>query len=277
MSLGLRGEIESLIEAERLDTAAARAVIERLFDALEEGRVRAASPGDGSWVVNPWVKQGILLAFRIGRNVRSGAADGLVFHDRDTLPLWRPRDGSEVRVVPGGSSVRRGAHVADGVVIMPPSYVNVGAFVGAGSLIDSHVLVGSCAQVGRDVHLSAAVQLGGVLEPIGTLPVIVEDGAFLGGGCGIYEGVRIGRRAVLAPGVVLSRAVALYDLPRRAVHRAGEDGSLVVPDGAVVVPGARPATGEFAAEHGLKLHAPVIVKYRDARTDAALALEGALR
>jgi 2,3,4,5-tetrahydropyridine-2-carboxylate N-succinyltransferase len=182
-----------------------------------------------------------------------------------------------VRVVPGGTTVRRGSHIAVGVVIMPPAYVNVGAFVGEGSMIDSHALVGSCAQVGRGVHLSAAAQLGGVLEPVGATPVIVEDEAFVGGGCGVYEGVRVGRGAVLAAGVVLTRAVPLYDLVHERVLRATDDRALAVPPGAVVVLGARRAPGSFAERHGLQLQAPVIVKYRDAGTAAALALEEGLR
>jgi 2,3,4,5-tetrahydropyridine-2-carboxylate N-succinyltransferase len=194
------------------------------------------------------------------------------------MSLWDPNHTDrDVRIVPGGSAVRRGSFLGHGVVVMPPAYVNVGTWIGEGSMIDSHVLVGSCAQIGRRVHLSAGVQIGGVLEPIGALPVIVEDEAFVGGGCGIYEGTRVGRGAVLAPGVVLSRSVALYDLARERVIRADADAPLVVPDRAVVVPGARPARGKLADREGIHLQTPVIVKYRDDGTDAALALEGALR
>lgn len=257
---------------------AAREAVEALLDALETGVARAAEPlANGEWRVHAWVKRGIVLAFRCGSNV---AWDLPPFHfrDRDTLPTRRPpADGAGVRIVPGGSAVRRGAHLASGVVIMPPAYVNVGAHVGDGAMIDSHALVGSCAQIGARVHLSAASQVGGVLEPVGALPVIVEDDAFVGGGCGLYEGVRIGRRAVLAPGVVLTRALVLYDLPRERTLAAGKDGVLVVPEGAVVVPGSRPAKGRWGASLGLALYAPVIVKYRDRDSDAATALEAALR
>lgn len=274
----LRGEIELLASASPPDPERARAVVDALLGALERGEVRAAEPGREGWIVSRWVKQGILLGFRIGANVGAELPPAFFFRDRDTFPTWNPNNaGRNVRLVPGGTTVRRGAHLAEGVVVMPPAYVNVGAYVGEGSMIDSHALVGSCAQVGREVHLSAAAQLGGVLEPIGALPVVVEDGAFVGGGCGIYEGTRVGARAVLAPGVILSRAVRLYDLPRETVHGATKDRPLVVPDDAVVVPGSRPGRGPFAAKQGLQLHAPIIVKYRDPSTDAALTLEEALR
>jgi len=253
-------------------------VVAALLDALEQGEVRAAEPRDDGWAVHAWVKQGILLGFRLGANRGSVSGSAFHFRDRDTFPTWNPNTSLRaVRIVPGGTTVRRGAYLGDGVVVMPPAYVNVGAWVGAGSMIDSHALVGSCAQIGRGVHLSAAAQVGGVLEPVGALPVIVEDDAFVGGGCGIYEGTRVRARAVLAPGVVLSRAVAVVDLVRRSIHRALPDGPLVIPEGAVVVPGSRPAVGEFAMRQGIQLQTPVIVKYRDGSTDAALALEQALR
>jgi 2,3,4,5-tetrahydropyridine-2-carboxylate N-succinyltransferase len=256
----------------------ARAAVAALLDALEAGEVRAAAPEGDGWRVETWVKRGILLAFRVGTNVPSHAGPALRFRDRDTLPTWDPASAARnVRVVPGGTAVRRGAHLADGVVVMPPAYVNVGAFVGSGTLVDSHALVGSCAQVGARVHLSAAAQVGGVLEPVGSMPVVIEDDVFVGGGCGVYEGTRVRRRAVLAAGVVLTRSVALVDLARGAVYRAPAGGPLEVPEGAVVVPGARPAAGAFAREHGVLLQTPVIVKYRDAATDAAAALEDALR
>ncbi|HJQ82525.1 MAG TPA: 2,3,4,5-tetrahydropyridine-2,6-dicarboxylate N-succinyltransferase [Candidatus Binatia bacterium] len=253
-----------------------RAALERLLDALEAGSVRAAEPSEEGWRINAWVKRGILLAFRGG--LRTWDAPPLAFRDKETLPPVAPwSGGANVRIVPGGSSVRRGAHLGEGVVVMPPAFVNVGAFVGPSSMIDSHVLVGSCAQIGARVHLSAAVQVGGVLEPVGARPVIVEDDAFVGGGAGLYEGTRVSRRAVIAPGVVLTRSVPLYDLVRG--ERYGPDGSggLVVPEGAVVVPGSRPAPGAFGRSSGLALYAPVIVKYRDAGSDAATALEEALR
>jgi 2,3,4,5-tetrahydropyridine-2-carboxylate N-succinyltransferase len=253
-------------------------VIQALLEALEDGKVRAAEPDAGNWKVNRWVKQGILLCFRIGEDRGGSLAPYFHFCDRDTLPTQDPCCGARsVRVVPGGTTVRRGAFLADGVVVMPPAYINVGAYVGSRSMVDSHALVGSCAQIGSDVHLSAAAQIGGVLEPINALPVVVEDGVFLGGGCGVYEGTRICRGAVIAPGVVLTRGTPVFDLTRREIHRASSNAPLVVPECAVVVPGARPAGGEFARQLGLSLQTPMIVKYRDEGTDSSLALEEALR
>ena len=274
----LRASVERLAEDPAPEHAEGRAVVDALLSALEAGEIRAAVPGDGTWQVQPWVKRGILLAFRLGVNVDVPAGPVFHFRDRDTLPTWDPtRSGRNVRVVPGGTTVRRGAYLGEGVVVMPPAYVNVGAFVGARTLVDSHALVGSCAQVGSGVHLSAAAQVGGVLEPVGSVPVVVEDDVFVGGNCGIYEGTRVCARAVLAAGVVLTRGVAVMDLVHERVLRAGAGESLIIPEGAVVVPGARPAAGSFAQAHGVLLQTPVIVKYRDAGTDAAAALEEALR
>jgi len=273
----LREAVERLASSSAPDRDEARAAVARLLDALEAGTVRAADPTPSGWRVNVWVKRGLLLAFRCGVSVESSVPP-FYFRDRDTLPTQQPsRGGRNVRVVPGGSTVRRGSFLSDGVVIMPPAFVNAGAWVGSGTMIDSHALVGSCAQIGARVHLSAGVQVGGVLEPPSAMPVIVEDGAFVGGGCGLFEGARVGRHAVLAPGVVLTRAITLYDTVRECSIAAGEDGILTVPEGAVVVPGARPAQGAWARAQGLSLYAPVIVKYRDAATDAAAALEEALR
>ena len=256
----------------------ARAALERFLDALEEGRVRAAHPDPGAptgWRVEPRVKEGILAAFALAAEVDL-ALPPFRFRDREALlPVARLPEG--VRVVPGGTAVRRGAHLEPRVVIMPPAYVNVGAWVGEGSLVDSHALVGSCAQIGRGVHLSAAAQVGGVLEPVGALPVIVEDDVFVGGNAGVYEGVVVSRRAVLAAGVVLTASSALYDLPRERVYQAAGGRPLVVPEGAVVVMGTRPASGDFARREGISVATPVIVKYRDERTDAKTALEGLLR
>jgi 2,3,4,5-tetrahydropyridine-2-carboxylate N-succinyltransferase len=274
----LRSAIEEAASGSHPHPEAVLSLIETLWRALEAGEVRAAEPSGEGWRVNRWVKQGILLAFRTGRNVAGSLPPYFHFRDRETLPTSDPpRDGRNVRIVPGGTAVRRGAYLADGVVVMPPAYVNVGAWIGRKTMIDSHALVGSCAQIGDGVHLSAAAQIGGVLEPIGALPVIVEDGVFVGGGAGVYEGTRVRAGAVLAPGVILTRAVPLYDLVEQRVHRAGPDTPLVVPERAVVVPGARAAEGAFAAQHGIHLQAPVIVKIRNESTDAALALEQALR
>jgi 2,3,4,5-tetrahydropyridine-2-carboxylate N-succinyltransferase len=273
----LRAALERWSAGEEPARASARALLERLLDALENGVVRAAVREAGGWRVERWVKQGILLGFRLGADHETHVPPVFHFRDRDLFP---PRDlggsGRHVRVVPGGTTVRRGAFLADGVVVMPPAFVNVGAWVGEGSMVDSHVLVGSCAQIGRGVHLSAATQIGGVLEPVGAMPVIVEDGAFVGGGCGVYEGTRIGAGAVLAPGVVLSRGTPVYDLPEQRLLRAEGAAPLMIPPRAVVVPGSRPAAGEYARRLGLQLQAAIIVKYRDAATDAAVELEAAL-
>jgi 2,3,4,5-tetrahydropyridine-2-carboxylate N-succinyltransferase len=255
----------------------ARRDFEALLEALESGAARAAEPDGQGWRVNAWVKAGILLGFRLGRLVETEPAGPLRFFDKDTVLPRRLSVGEGVRVVPGGSAVRRGAYLAPGVVMMPPAYVNVGAWVGEGTMIDSHALVGSCAQVGRRVHVSAAAQLGGVLEPVGAMPVIVEDEVLVGGNCGVYEGTIVGRRAVLGSGVILTGSVTVYDLPRQATYRRQGERPLHIPAGAVVVPGARAASDAFARQHGITLYTPVIVKYRDDKTDAATALEDALR
>lgn len=252
-------------------------VVAALLDALEAGTLRAARRGDdGTWRAVPWVKRGILLGFRAGALVGSEAG-ALSFVDKHTYPPRRFAPGDGVRVVPGGSSVRRGAHLAAGVVCMPPMYVNVGAWIGEGTMVDSHALVGSCAQVGARVHLSAAAQVGGVLEPVGASPVVIEDDVLVGGNCGVYEGTVVRARAVLAAGTVLTRGTPVFDLVHETVHRGGPDRPLEIPEGAVVVPGARAVRGAWAEAEGLSLQTPVIVKYRDARTDLATALEGWLR
>jgi 2,3,4,5-tetrahydropyridine-2-carboxylate N-succinyltransferase len=262
----------------------ARAVVESLLDALEKGTIRAAAkdPRTGEWRAVSWVKQGILLGFRVGAmvdmSIRSGSDRiGFSFFDKDTYPPRRLTSADGVRIVPGGSSIRRGAYVASGVVCMPPMYVNVGAHVGTGTMIDSHALVGSCAQVGERVHLSAAAQLGGVLEPVNATPVVIEDDVVVGGNCGIYEGTVVRRGAVIGAGVVLTRGTPVYDLERETVHRAENGRALVIPENAVVVPGARQAKGKWAQDQGISLQTPVIVKYRDEKTDAATALESWLR
>jgi 2,3,4,5-tetrahydropyridine-2-carboxylate N-succinyltransferase len=249
-----------------------------LLDALEAGAVRAATPApDGTWTVNAWVKEGILVAFRAGRVVDLSIDARFRFFDKDTLPPRRLDLGDGVRVVPGGTTVRRGAHLGTNVILMPPAYVNVGAWVGPDTMIDSHALVGSCAQVGRGVHLSAAAQVGGVLEPPGARPVILEDDVLVGGNCGVYEGTLVRRRAVLGAGVVLTASTPVYDLVDGRVLRAEPGRGLEIPPAAVIVPGTRRLPGDFAAQHGLGLYAPVLVKYRDPGTDARTALESALR
>jgi len=274
----LRQAVEQLSAERSPSRETALRVVDALLGALESGEVRAAEPGNRGWFVNGWVKQGILLGFRLGGSREEHLSAVFHFRDREAFPTLDTRAmHADVRVVPGGTTVRRGAYLGKGVVVMPPAYINVGAWVGEGSMIDSHALVGSCAQVGAGVHLSAAAQIGGVLEPVGACPVVVEDGAFLGGGCGVYEGVQVGGEAVLAPGVILTGAVALHDLVNGRVYRAEGGEPLRVPSRAVVVPGSRPAPGEYAKRIGIQLQTPVIVKYRDPGTDAALTLEQALR
>ena len=262
----------------------------RAFDefkaALNAGTIRSAEPDAASptgWKVNAWVKKGILLGFRIGRVVEMtpdlGEPRGLPyqFRDKHTYPLKQiPRD-SNIRVVPGGSSVRDGCHLGKGVVCMPPMYVNVGAYVDDGAMIDSHALVGSCAQVGKRAHISAAAQIGGVLEPIGAMPVIIEDDVLVGGNCGVYEGTIVGKGVVLAAGTILTGSTPVYDLVRDAVYRREGDMPLMIPSSAVVVPGARAVTKGRGKELGISLYTPVIIKYRDERTDQAVRLEDLLR
>lgn len=276
----LRDEIESLAstrQGEPLPSGAARA-IESLLGGLETGEIRAAERSkDGAWRANAWVKRGILLGFRAGELVEMGGEGQLSFVDKSTYPVRRFTARENVRVVPGGSSVRRGAYVASGVVCMPPMYINVGAYVDGGTMVDSHALIGSCAQIGKRVHVSAAAQIGGVLEPVNAAPVVVEDDAMIGGNCGVYEGTIVRTKAVLAAGVVLTRGTPVFDLVRETVYRASGDRPLEIPEGAVVVPGARAVTGGWGAEHRLSLQAPVIVKYRDEKTDLATTLEAWLR
>jgi 2,3,4,5-tetrahydropyridine-2,6-dicarboxylate N-succinyltransferase len=266
------------------DPAALKA-FEQLRDELNHGRVRSAEPDPAAplgWRVNSWVKRGILLGFRIGQLTAFGNHD-LSFVDKGTFPArtFTPDEG--IRVVVGGSSVREGTYLARGVICMPPMYVNVGAYVDEGTLVDSHALVGSCAQIGKRVHLSAAAQIGGVLEPVNANPVIIEDDVLVGGNCGVYEGTIVRERAVLAAGTVLTRGTPVYDIVNGAIHKAepaasgAEAKPLVIPSGAVVVPGSRTFTRGRAAEWGLSLYAPVIVKYRDDKTDLSAALEDLLR
>jgi 2,3,4,5-tetrahydropyridine-2-carboxylate N-succinyltransferase len=256
---------------------AARTAFAQFRDALTEGKIRSAEKTLSGWQTNAWVKKGILLGFRLGALVESGAANGLTFVDKDTYPVRRFAAGEKVRIVPGGSSVRAGAYVAPSVVCMPPMYINVGAYVDEGSMVDSHALVGSCAQIGKRVHISAAAQVGGVLEPINASPVIIEDDVLVGGNCGVYEGTQVCERAVLGAGVILTRSTPLFDVPNGSIHRSNETEPLRVPPGAVVVPGSRAITKGKAAEWGLSLYTPVIVKYRDERTDRGVELEDILR
>ena len=275
----LREEIEKL--AARSDsefTAADRAQFDEFKTQLNRGAIRAAErQPDGTWSVNTWVKQGILLGFRMGQLIDMSSTPPLRFFDKDTYPVRPTTLADNVRIVPGGSSIRDGAYVAPGVVCMPPMYVNAGAYVDEGTMIDSHALVGSCAQIGKRVHLSAAAQIGGVLEPVGAVPVIIEDDVLVGGGCGVYEGTIVHERAVLAAGTILTGSTPVYDLAREKIYQRTPNTPLEIPAGAVVVPGSRSVRGECGRAWGLSLYAPVIVKYRDDKTDARTELEAWIR
>jgi 2,3,4,5-tetrahydropyridine-2-carboxylate N-succinyltransferase len=275
----LRDEIEALFASERKGfTEQDYALFKDFKAALNSGRVRAAERDEaGVWRVNQWVKRGILLGFRMGTLVDMSVGEALHFFDKSTYPVRPMTVANNVRIVPGGSSIRDGAYVAPGVVCMPPMYVNAGAYVDEGTMIDSHALVGSCAQIGKRVHLSAAAQVGGVLEPVGAVPVIIEDDVLVGGGCGIYEGTIVRERAVLAAGTILTGSTPVFDLVRGEIYRRTEDAVLEIPAGAVVVPGTRALTSEQGKAWGLSVYAPVIVKYRDEKTDASAQLEDFLR
>lgn len=255
------------------------ALFARFKAALNRGEIRAAERNaNGKWQTNSWVKRGILLGFRMGSTVEMTAPGAsLQFLDKNTYPIRRFTTSDQVRIVGGGSSIRDGAYIAPGVVCMPPMYVNVGAYVDEGTMIDSHALVGSCAQVGKRVHISAAAQIGGVLEPIGAMPVVIEDDVLVGGGCGVYEGTIVRERAVLAAGTILTGSTPVYDLVREKIYQRAADIPLEIPAGAVVVPGSRTVRGEVGKAWGLSLYAPVIVKYRDEKTERAVQLEDYLR
>lgn len=243
---------------------------------LESGDIRVAEKVDGVWKVNTWVKEVILAGFRLGK--MSDMSQGqFPFFDKDTYPVRQFTQDSGVRIVPGGSSIRRGAYVAPGAIVMPPSYINVGAYVGEGTMVDSHVTIGSCAQVGKNIHISAATQIGGVLEPAGAMPTIIEDGAFVGGNCGIYEGTIVQEGAVIASGVIITSSTAIFDATKGEFLERNADGRVVVPRGAVVVSGSKPIKKGAAADSGVSLYCPVIVKYRDEKTSGSVTLEDILR
>jgi 2,3,4,5-tetrahydropyridine-2,6-dicarboxylate N-succinyltransferase len=262
---------------EQIDRNEALQAVDELKIALNRGEVRAADCYSGWWCVNSWVKKGILLAFRIGELSEMSEDETFQFFDKDTMGVRQFSVNHGVRIVPGGSCVRDGSYIGEGVVMMPPSYVNIGAYVDEGTMIDSHALVGSCAQIGKRVHLSAASQIGGVLEPIGSLPVIIEDEVFIGGNCGIYEGTIVKKNAVIASGVTLTRATPVYDLVRKTIHRNSATGPLTIPEGAVLVPGSRQLNDQFSIEYQLSIYTPIIVKYRDEKTNASVVLEESLR
>ncbi|MBN8706750.1 MAG: 2,3,4,5-tetrahydropyridine-2,6-dicarboxylate N-succinyltransferase [Bacteroidetes bacterium] len=275
----LQSQIESLFAKPATElTSVDRDIFLEFLSELEKGTIRSAEPvEDGSWKVNHWVKQGILVGFRLGKIVDL-SIEGFPFFDKDTYPV-QPMDGvsRSIRIVPGGSSIRRGAFIGRSVTCMPPMYINVGAYVDEGTMVDSHALVGSCAQIGKHVHLSAAAQVGGVLEPVNALPVIIEDNVLIGGNCGIYEGTVIKKGAVIGSGVILTGGTPVYDLVNQTILRRTETQPLTIPSNAVVVQGARTIHSDFAKEHGLQIYTPIIIKYKDDKTSASTALESALR
>ncbi|HUK47436.1 MAG TPA: 2,3,4,5-tetrahydropyridine-2,6-dicarboxylate N-succinyltransferase [Terriglobales bacterium] len=272
----LQSEIEEFVSAEELRPNA-REIFLKFRDALTRGEIRAAEKVNGEWKVNVWVKQGILLGFRIGELTQMGSGECLSFVDKDTFPARKFSVDDKVRVVPGGSSARLGSYIAPSVICMPPMFINVGAYVDEGTMIDSHALVGSCAQIGKRVHLSAAAQIGGVLEPVNASPVIIEDEVLVGGNCGVYEGTLVRSRAVLGAGTILTRSTPLYDLVKGEIYRASNEKPLEVPENAVVVPGSRAVSKGKAKDWGISLYAPVIVKYRDEKTERGVEIEDWLR
>ncbi len=278
--MSLQKDIASLFAKSKLsekDIKRANAVFKELVKLLNKGEVRSAEFAEGSWKANVWVKQGILLGFRIGRLKDQSINNEFRYFDKHTLRLKRIKLKDNIREVPGGSSIRDGCYVGKGVICMPPMYINIGAYVDDNTLIDSHALVGSCAQLGKNIHLSAAAQIGGVLEPINSVPVIVEDDVMIGGNAGIYEGTVVKRRAVIGAGCVITGSTPVYDSVKETVYRKTKDGPLVIPENAVVVAGSRPLKSKFGIENNLSVYTPVIIKYRDERTDASTALEESLR
>ena len=276
--MNLQKQIENLTNKAEF-TADDRKIFEDFKAALRNGAIRAAEKdASGNWQTNAWVKQGILLGFKMGEMIEmSSGGETFRFFDKDTYPLRPMSLQSKIRIVPGGTTIRDGSYVAANVVLMPPSYVNVGAFVDEGTMIDSHALIGSCAQIGKRVHISAAAQIGGVLEPINANPVVIEDDCLIGGNTGVYEGVIVREKSVLASGVILTRSTPVFDLTNEKIYKSGDGKPLEIPAGAVVVQGSRAITNGFGKENGLSLYAPIIVKYRDERTDAATKLEDYLR
>lgn len=276
--MDLKENIEQLVSQTEFSDSD-REVYETFKTALRRGEIRSAEKdSQGNWNANAWVKQGILLGFRMGKMVEmSKETETLQFFDKDTFPL-RPmtlEDG--VRIVMGGSAIRDGSYVAPSVVVVPPAYINVGSYVDEGTMVDSHALVGSCAQIGKRVHLSAAAQIGGVLEPVNATPVIIEDDVLVGGNTGVYEGTIVREKCVLASGVILTRSTPVFDLPNQRIIKSVDGGSLEIPAGAVVVQGSRAVTNEFGQQNGLSIYCPIIVKYRDEKTDASTKLEDYLR
>ncbi len=274
--MDIQQQILKAYEDRSFPKAKAEQLFKKFLSLLDEGKIRSAEKINDDWIVHEWVKKGILLGFRLGK-LKKISSSPFQFFDKHTIPLKNFGRIKNVRIVPGGTAVRKGAFLAPSVIIMPPAYVNIGTYVDEGTMIDSHALVGSCAQVGKRVHISAAAQIGGVLEPIGALPVIIEDDVLIGGNCGIYEGTIVKKGAVLASGVILTASTPVYDLVNKKEIRKNEKGNLVIPSNAVVVAGSRPVQSEFALTRGLHIYTPIIIKYRDEKTDARTALEESLR
>lgn len=279
MSEKLKVEIEQYYEKdpnEFKNTAQWKKTFQKFIQGLDTGKIRSAEFSDNQWKVNQWIKKGIILGFRTG-TLTDMSSGKFPYFDKSTYPLKKVNIKDDIRIVPGGTSIRAGCYISPGVVMMPPCYVNAGAYVDEGTMLDSHSLVGSCAQVGKNCHISAAAQIGGVLEPINARPVIIEDNVLIGGNCGIYEGVLIRQNAILASGVIITSSTPVYDLVKNEIYKTSSSDPLTIPENSVVVPGSRPASGEFARKNSIKLHTPVIVKYRDASSNAKTALEEALR
>jgi 2,3,4,5-tetrahydropyridine-2-carboxylate N-succinyltransferase len=278
--MNINKDIEYLFKKKQLNAKESKlafTVFNELVKLLNKGSVRAAEKKDGAWKVNGWVKKGILLGFRIGKLKDISINNDFRFFDKHTLKLKPIKLSDNIRQVPGGSAIRNGCYIGNGLICMPPMYINIGAYVDDNTLIDSHALVGSCAQLGKNIHLSAAAQIGGVLEPINSVPVIIEDDVMIGGNAGIYEGTIASRRAVIGAGCIITGSTPVYDIVKGKVYRKTKDEPLVIPENAVVVAGSRPLRSDFAIEKNLSLYTPVIIKYRDERTDAATALEESLR
>lgn len=278
--MSLNTDIEKYFEQKELSEKSGKkalAAFKEMVKLLNEGKVRSAEKTDGSWRANSWIKKGILLGFRLGKLKNMSIDNNFRFYDKHTLPLKPVKMGESIRIVPGGSSIRNGCYVGKGVICMPPMYINIGAYVDDNSLIDSHALVGSCAQLGKKIHLSAAAQIGGVLEPINSVPVIVEDEVMIGGNSGLYEGTIVERRAVIGAGCIITGSTPVYDAVKGKIYKKTKDEPLVIPEGAVVVAGSRPLKSQYGIENNLSIYTPVIIKYRDEKTDAATALEESLR
>lgn len=277
--MSLQKDIEkyfSVNELSKQESVKALKAFAEMVKLLNKGQIRSAEKNGNVWQANQWVKKGILLGFRLGK-LKNYSIEQFKFYDKHTLPLKPLKQNDSVRIVPGGSSIRNGCYIGRGVICMPPMYINIGAYVDDNSLIDSHALVGSCAQLGKRIHLSAAAQIGGVLEPINSVPVIIEDDVMIGGNCGIYEGTIVSRRAVIGAGCIITGSTPVYDTVKGQIYRKTKEEPLIIPEGAVVVAGSRALKSQYGVENNLSVYTPVIIKYRDERTDAATALEESLR